>query len=334
MIPDYAKFVRFQDKKLIPFIYVILFVVLGFYWKNNAYSFTSHDAGVISFILAITLFTLLHELKAYWAYSYVINRINLDALNGRSCSTVTAFFARPAVVSVCSVLFFWLMAQACLRLPASRFSIIYLYLISPVFMYLVFRTVRRVYIRQVLTGMRSTVSFRNIYQYTGYYVAVNTVLNVLSVSPLQANPAFSFSGGYFSARLMIAMLILCGVVLAINLAFSRLSKRYLFLGRIFLKEITIYSAPPVPFGRFISKPFLVRIILLAMVQAGWIFILSFIAGGLTISMPFVVYFLLCYLPCLMYHFLHVYAYWLKEFHLSCDMYFRYESFMQRKSLNM
>lgn len=330
MIPEYSKFVRFQDKKLIPFIYLIVFVVMVFYWKNNGYSFASRDAFMMSVILSITLFTLINELKAYWAYSYVLNRVNLDDLKQRAGTPAAAFFARPVVVSVISAIAFWGIAQGCLRLPASRYSIIYFYLVASLFAYLVFRALRGIYIRQLLNTMTSTTKFRSLSQCIRYYLALNTVLSMLSVSPLAANTAFSFDEGYFSAKLMVAMWTLCSIVLALNLAFSRLPKRYVFLGRIFLKEIPIVAPAAVPLARFIKSPLAVRLLIMLMVQAVWIFILSFISGSLNFRVPFIVYFLLSYLPALAYYSLHVYAYWHNEFLMSYDMYFRYECFMNRK----
>ena len=55
MIPDYLTFIRFQDKRNLLFIYIVTFVLLGFYWKNAGFSFTRQDVWLASAIFALIL---------------------------------------------------------------------------------------------------------------------------------------------------------------------------------------------------------------------------------------------------------------------------------------
>lgn len=332
MIPDYKKFIRFQDKRLIVFLYLILFVILGFYWKNNSFSMSTHDALYLSLILAITLFNLLHELKAYWAYSYVMVRINLDIFTAGNSSRVERFLSRPVVVSLCSVPVFWGLVHGSLQLPEMYYSVIFLYFSVPLYIYFIYTVLRRFYINQVLSTMTSGATFKNLYQYVGVYIVVNTALNLLSVSPLQSNSDFSFKTGFLSPKLMVAMFILCAFVLAINLIFCKLTKRYIFLGRFFLKEITFLFSTSIPFDSLHSKTLMVRMFFLFIAEAAWILFVSFVIEWLNVDIVFSIYFLICYIPCLAYHFLHLYWYWHKEFLMSCDMFFRYDDYMKNKAM--
>lgn len=133
MIPDYLKFIRFQDSRMIPFFYFILFIVLGFYWKNNVYEVTHQDVWLISVILAITLFNIIYDLKAYWAYSCAIGRIDIAYFSGKTCSEFEAFCSRPMVVGILSILVFWLIVKCSLFLPTTGYSVSCLFLISPPF---------------------------------------------------------------------------------------------------------------------------------------------------------------------------------------------------------
>ena len=52
-IPDYLTFIRYQDKRNVLFIYIVTFILLGFYWKNAGFSFSRQDAWVASGIFAL-----------------------------------------------------------------------------------------------------------------------------------------------------------------------------------------------------------------------------------------------------------------------------------------
>lgn len=330
MIPDYLKFIRFQDKRIIPFFYFILFIVLGFYWKNNAYILQASDAWYISVILAVTLFNLIYELKSWWAYSCVSERIDVDVFKDKPCSKTALFFSRPTVVSVLSVLVFWLLVKACLLLP-SFYNAFALVVSAPLVVYLFFRALRPLYIKQVLSQVSSGVYYKSIYRYVARFVALSTLINVLSVRALKANPDFSLSEGFFSAKLMVAMLILCAIVLAINLIFVRFSKRYIFLGRFFLKEIDFSFSQKIPFSALHDKWFIIRMLLLLVIEFIWIMIVSVLLALVGWNVAFEIYFLLCLLPCTGYYFLHLCWHWHSEFMMSFDMYFRYDEFKKRNN---
>ncbi len=330
MIPDYFKFIRFQDKRILPFFYFILWVVLGFYWKNNDYRLTPADAWPVAVILAITLFNLIYELKSYWAYSCVIGRVDVESFEGKTCSPLLAFFTRPTVVSLIAVGVFWLLVQACLWLPSAVYSIIALFLVSPLLVFLVFRALRPVYVTQVLTQVSSGVKYKSLSQYVACFVVLTVMVNVLSINPLKANADFTLRDGFFSAKLMVAMLILCAVVLAINLIFARLSKRYIFLGRMFLKEID-FSPQTTFFTGLQSHVFIVRMLILLVVQCVWIMLVSVLLSLVNAPAIFEVYYVLCALPCIGYYFLHLYWHWHNEFLTGCDMYFRYEEIKKRNN---
>ncbi|KFK94359.1 MULTISPECIES: hypothetical protein [unclassified Serratia (in: enterobacteria)] len=331
MIPNYLTFIRFQDRRTVPFFYLLLFIVLGFYWRNNGYSVTHHDAWLISAILAITLFNIIYDLKAYWAYSYVIGRVDIDRFSGKTCLKFEAFLSRPIVISTMSVLVFWLIVKLSLLLPSALYSVLCLFLISPLFIYCVYRSVRPIYIKQVINAVPSVVKYSSLYRYVSDYILLSTAINLLSISPLKTNPDFSLSNGFFSAKLMIAMLILCAIVLAVNLIFVYLSKRYIFLGRMFLKEVDFNFSPALPFNSLYRIPFMVRMLFLSVIQFGWIAFVSIILALLNLAVPFEVYFSFCLLPLMGYCFLHVYWHWHNEFLMSCDMCFRYEEFKKRET---
>lgn len=329
MIPDYQKFIYFQDKRAILFFYALIFIVLGFYWKNNDYELTQNNAWSVSAVLAIMLFHIIYDLKASWAYSCVLGRVDVDRFNGKRCHPVLNVVSRPIMLSALSLAVFWTVVNVCLLSSAKFYPMLYLYLISPFAIYLVFRWVRPLYIRQVLTAVAPGVKYRHMYQYVMCYLCSVTVLNLISVSPLAASADFSLREGFFSARLMVAMLILCTIVLAINLLFTRLSKRYVFLGRIFLKEIDFYFSTSIPLNTFSMMPFIIRLLIVEWVLLLWIILVSSGLNLLQWQPGFELYFFLCFLPCMGYYFLHTWWKWHHEFMMACDMYFRYDVFNKR-----
>ena len=60
--------------------------------------------------------------------------------------------------------------------------------------------------------------YKTLYQALSHYILLSP-LNVLTISPLKNNADFSLNEGWLSARLIIAMFILCAIVLAIDLIF-------------------------------------------------------------------------------------------------------------------
>lgn len=328
MIPDYFKFIRFQDKRILPFFYLILAIVLGFFWKNNAFRITPGDAWPVAVILAITLFNLIYELKAYWIYTCIIRRVDVSCFVGTTSPALLTFFTRPTVVSLLSVVAFWLLVQASLLLPSMAWSALAVFLTAPLLAFLIFRALRPMYITQVMTQASGGVKYKNLAQYVACFVVLTVIVNVLSIGPLKANPDFALSDGYFSAKLMVAMLILCAVVLAINLVFARMSKRYVFLGRMYLKEIDFSPQATLCTG-LQSKGVIARLLLLLGIQCVWIIGVSILLSLVNAPAIFEAYFVLCFMPCIGYYFLHLYWHWHTEYLTGCDMYFRYEEIKKR-----
>ncbi|MDO6406129.1 hypothetical protein [Pantoea phytobeneficialis] len=329
MIPDYQKFISFQDKRVIPFFFAVILVVVGFYWKNNDYQLTQHNVWPVSALLAIVLFNFIYDLKAFWAYSCVIGRVDVNVFSEKPCGKLLNVVSRPVIISTLMLWMFWIIATGWLSLPATMYSVLCFYITSSCIVYLVFRWLRPVYIRQVLTSATPGVKYRHLYQYVSVCLFTVTLLNVISVSPLAQQEGFSLREGFLSIRLMVAMLILCTIVLAINLAFARISKRYVFLGRIFLKEIDFFFSKSVPFSRLSSRPLIIRILIVLFILAVWIVAVSTALSLLQWQIRFEWYFLFCFLPCMGYCFLHTWWQYHHEFMMACDMYFRYEAFNKR-----
>lgn len=329
MIPTYLQFIHFQDKRVIPFFYSVMAVVLGFYWKNNDYKIIEQDAAPISVLLAILLFNSINDLKAYWAYRVVVRHIDFAIFDGQHCCATLVLLSRPAVISTLSILAFWVIVKCCLIFSSIFYSIVFLYMVSPLYLYLVFRWLRPIYICQLLASFTTGVSYKNLYHYLGCYIVPVIAINLISVSPLAEGADFSVTNGFSSAKIMISTFILCIVVLAVNLFFALSSKRYIFLGRIFLQEISFFFSQSIPLRWLYAKSFTLRILLLLLVMAVWITCISTALSLLQWKVIFEVYFLLCFLPCLIYYFLHVYWHWHNEFLMACDMYLRYEEYNKR-----
>lgn len=328
MLPDYFTFIRFQDKRILPFFYLILGIVLGFFWKNNAFRITSADAWPVAVILAITLYNLIYELRAYWVYSCIIERIDMTNFVVKNHSPLLIFLTRPPVVSLLSVALFWLLVQASVRLPSVTGSAMVIFLAAPLLAFMVFRALRSIYVNQVMTQVPDGIKYKSLSWYVSSFVGLTVIVNVLSIGPLKANPDFTLTDGYFSAKLMVAMLILCAIVLAINLVFARISKRYIFFGRMYLKEID-FSPQASLLPGLQRKGFIVRMLLLFGVQCVWIILVGMVLTLVNAPKIFEAWFLLCFVPCISYYFLHLYWHWHNEFLTGCDMYFRHEAIKKR-----
>ncbi|OTG86211.1 hypothetical protein B9T31_09250 [Acinetobacter sp. ANC 4558] len=331
MNPDYLKFIHFQDKRLIVLFYLILFIVLGFYWKNNNYTLTVNDVWWLSGLFAIMLFNFSYELKAYWTYNFLFERVDFDVFLNQKKYSVPAFFLRPIVVSIFSILIFWIVVQGSFLFSSEYYRIIFLYLISPFVIYLIFRVLRVVYIQQLLNAVSSHIKYKSFYQYVAYSVFIIVILNLISIHPLALNPDFSLKDGYFSLALMIAMLILCSIVLCINLIFLKITKRYIFLGRIFLQELDFSFTKDIPFQILYKQHFIIRVLILFMVMCLWTISISAILSLLNWKIYFEAYFLICFIPCLVFYFLHTYWQWHRELMMAYDMYFRSREITKRRN---
>ncbi|STJ29991.1 inner membrane protein [Escherichia coli] len=100
--------------------------------------------------------------------------------------------------------------------------------------------IRTSYVKQVAISVAKKVKYKSLTRYVLLSVCISTVVNLLTISPLRNSDSFVTEGQWLTFKSIIALLILCGVVLAINLFFLRFSKRYAFLGRLFLQEIDLF----------------------------------------------------------------------------------------------
>lgn len=323
MIPDYLTFIRFQDKRFLPFLYLLVGVMLGFYWKNNGYAIERRDIWLVCGILALIFFNCINDLKAYWAYKCVINNIDLSYFHGRSFSRLEKALSSPLAAGTASYMAFWLLAYGCLALPSTLLQLGGLFLFSPLVAWLLFWLVRHSYVKQVGSAAVEKVRYRHLRGYVCLHLLFTLTLNVLTLVPLKNSADFSLGEGFLSARLMVATLILCAIVLALNLAFTRLNKSYVFLGRLFLNEIDLYFSSSLPCRALWEKPFWIRMILLLTGQTLWIAALALILTFLGWNICFEAWFLLCFMPAAGYCYLHVYWRWHEYFMMSCDMYLRW-----------
>lgn len=148
------------------------------------------------------------------------------------------------------------------------------------------------------------VKYKSLTRYVLLSVCISTVVNLLTISPLRNSDSFVTEGQWLTFKSIIALLILCGVVLAINLFFLRFSKRYAFLGRLFLQEIDLFFSSENALSTFFAKPLWLRLFILLVIEMMWITLVSVLATLVEWRIWFEAYFLLCYVPCLIYYFFH------------------------------
>ena len=322
MNPDYFNFIRYHDKRLIAVLYLVLFMLLGFYWKNNGYALTQQDAWFISGIVAIVFYNFIRDLKAYWAYKYLMKSMDFSFFTGKGCSRAEKMVSYPLVGGLISFFVAWVIIQAVFVLPEHLWNVLGLLFMLPLLLYVIYRTLRTCCIKQLIMEQQQDARYQKFYQTVSYYVLLSLALNILTISPLKKNADFSFHEGWLSARLIIAMFILCVIVLAINLLFSYRTRRYIFLGEIFIKKTEITSPAAIPWRSLHAKPMILRILFLLIVQFAWILLLNVVLTLLEWNLPFEVYYILCFLPAGGYYFLHMCWLWRTDYLTACDMYFR------------
>jgi len=332
VIPDYLTFIRYQDKKILPLLCGILYLLLGLYWKNAAFNLTSQDAIIISAILALVMFHFIWELKAYWAYKCVVKNIDLSYFIGKKAGRIAQAMSRPAVASLLSGTLFWLVTQAALLFFRPAQVLPLLATLSPLFLYIAFRFIRSSYIKQIGQEVNESLKFKHLHRYVARYLLISLCVSLLTIVPLKHQPEFSLEKGLFFAPLMVAMLVLCAIVLTMNLLFARLSRRYIFLGRLFIREIDFYFASPLPWVINTGTPFWLRVCSLLVIEVLWIALTSLLLDLSGQVIFFEAYFLLCLLPCLAFSFLHIYRLWHNDFMMACDMCFRWEEINKQSQL--
>ncbi|MEF8172532.1 protein YcdU [Escherichia coli] len=326
MIPDYLTFIRFQDKRNLIYIYAIGLILIGFYWKNAGFTFPSEDIGVVSGILALVLYNFIFDLKAYWDYKCVTKNIDFSWFKKKQNHKIELFLTQPLVAGFLSLIMLSAMSWGLYQLLPSLYALFLISLLGPLVIFLLFRMIRTSYVKQVAISVAKKVKYKSLTRYVLLSVCISTVVNLLTISPLRNSDSFVTEGQWLTFKSIIALLILCGVVLAINLFFLRFSKRYAFLGRLFLQEIDLFFSSENALSTFFAKPLWLRLFILLVIEMMWITLVSVLATLVEWRIWFEAYFLLCYVPCLIYYFFHCRCLWHNDFMMACDMYFRWGHF--------
>ena len=324
MIPDYLTFIRFQDKRSLIFIYMISFILLGFYWKNASFVFSPQDLGIVSGIVALVFYNFIVDLKAYWAYKCVIKNIDFSWFKGKKNRKSEVILTQPLVAGILALLLISAIGLGLNQLMSPVYAPILLAILAPMVSFLLYQAIRNSYVKQVAISVVKKVKFKNLSCYVLLSVVVSMVINLLTLSPLRNNATFALDGQWLTFKTMIAFCLLCAVVLAINLLFLRFNKRYVFLGRLFLQEIDLLFSAGVVLPAFFAKPLWLRLLILQVIEMVWIVLVSVAATLVGCRVWFEVYFLICYMPCLIYYFLHCRFRWHHDFMMACDMYFRWD----------
>ncbi len=145
----------------------------------------------------------------------------------------------------------------------------------------------------------SSEKSKNIKSLTRYVllsVCISTVVNLLTISPLRNSDSFVTEGQWLTFKSIIALLILCGVVLAINLFFSALLQAVRFSGQAFFCRKSICFSPVKMRCRpFFAKPLWLRLFILLVIEVMWITLVSVLATLVEWRIWFEAYFftLLC-----------------------------------------
>lgn len=332
MIPDCLTYFRYQDKRLIPYLYLITFMLLGFYWKNSGYTLVQEDAASLSLVLVLIAFNFTCELRGYWAYKCVVKKIDASSLHGKPPSRYHGILMHPLIGNLLCWVLFYLIVSRVLHSLSPGYALTGIVIVTPVMMYLMFRFARVYYVKQMAQAVADSVTYRSLHRYAGFNLLLTLLMSTLIVSPLRAQDDFSLSEGLFSARLMIAMLILCAIVVVINLICIQPSRRYAFLGRLFLKEIDFNFSPSLPLRGLYDMPLWARLIVLFIIESLWIVIVSAILSLLGGTVYFEVYYLLCILPAMLFYYLHIYWRWHNDYMMACDMYMRWGEIDKQTSL--
>lgn len=85
------------------------------------------------------------------------------------------------------------------------------------------------------------VKYKSLTRYVLLSVCISTVVNLLTISPLRNSDSFVTEGQWLTFKSIIALLILCGVVLAINLFFCASPSGTLFWAGFFCRKSICFS---------------------------------------------------------------------------------------------
>lgn len=322
MIPDYLTFTRYQDKRVIIYVYLLTMFLLFLFWKNNGYSLQQSNAMNLSLILTLIMFSFIYELKNYWGYKCVMKNIDFSCFKGKTISSYEAVLWHPIVVAILFLLIFYLLIRNCLFYLSVVHSLLFILIVSPLCIYIVFKYARYSYVKRMKYFTARRLVWKNLHYYVCFNLCFTFFMNGLIVSPLATQADFSLADGFFSARLMIAMFILCVIVLFLDMIFIRPSKRYIFLGRLFLQEFDFQLSTSIPLPWLYNKMLWLRLVMLLIIQFFWIIFISVILAFSGLGVYFQLYFLFCGLPSLFYFYLHAYWHWHNDYMAACDMYMR------------
>lgn len=332
MTPDYTTFIRFQDKRNILLIYLITLMLLGFYWKNSGYTFGKEDIWSISAILGLTVYSFIADLKAYWAYKYFVRSVDLTCFIENPRRKMNSAVFTPVAVSLSATLIFSGLIWSLFSITSAGWTLVTTAIAGPLIIWGVYAIVRPVYINQLIVVKNKPVKRKRLPICLAVTIIVTVVMNMLTVAPLGHSEKFQFYGHYFTIESIITMAVVCGIVLAINLLFSRFSKRYIFLGYFLMDELNASFSTHLPWRYLFERPLWLRLLILFFFQLFWI---SFVALLTTLSSErpgFAIYFLLCYIPCLGYYALHIRWKWHDDFVMACDMCLRWNEISKINAL--
>ena len=278
------------------------FILLGFYWKMPV-SLSRQDARVASGIFALIGYSFIADLKAFWAYKCVVKNVDLSVFVGKESPKTNSVIFEPFVVLAVSILIFAGITGLFLALTTPYHAADHGFRGTADYLG-IFAALRHVYIQQVVASARDKAKYTQLSQYVAVAVVISVVMNLLTISPLRNSAQFDLYGRYFTLTAIITMVVLCVVVLGINLLFLRFTRRYVFLGHLFLNEIDLYFSPSIPWRTLSEKPLWLRLVMLVGVECVWSAVIGVLLTLSGWQVWFEVYFLLCYLPCLVYYTLH------------------------------
>lgn len=126
---------------------------------------------------------------------------------------------------------------ATLLLP-SLYALFLISLLGPLVIFLLFRMIRTSYVKQVAISVAKKVKYKSLTRYVLLWCASQRLLTCLLSA--HCNDSFVTEGQWLTFKSIIALLILCGVVLAINL-FSALLQAVRFSGMTFCRKSICFS---------------------------------------------------------------------------------------------
>ncbi len=323
MIPDYLRFIRFQDRMILLFIYLITLLLLGFYWKNTNFTFTSDDVWFISGVFAVVFHNFIFDLKAYWAYKCVVKNIDLSFFKGKTNKKFEMVMFKPLVAGTIALFIFGAFSSALFLIASPGTVLIILAIFVPLMIWGMFAIVRNGYVKQVAISFVQKVRWTSLTRYMLPAILLSIVMNLLTIGPLRNSKQFDFDGQYFTPEAIITMSVLCGIVFTIGLLSLLVSKRYVFLGHLFLNEINLSFSTPIPWRSLQAKPQWLQLAMLLVTGVIWVTLVGFIFTLTGWQVWFEIYFLLCYLPFFSYYVMRCYWKWHTDFMMACDMYVRW-----------